>query len=43
MKRWLLSCLLVVSLFLGMVVNQVKAEEETIKKHDYIGFLWNGS
>ena len=38
MKRWLLSCLLVVSLFLGMVVNQVKAEEETIKKHDYIGF-----
>ena len=27
MKRWLLSCLLVVSLFLGMVVNQVKAEE----------------
>lgn len=38
MKRWVLSCLLLVSLFLGLVTNQVQAKEENIQKQDYIGF-----
>ena len=38
MKRWVLRCLLLVSLFLGLVTNQVQAKEENIQKQDYIGF-----
>ena len=38
MKRWVLSCLLLVSLFLSLVTHHIQAKEEQVQKQDYIGF-----
>ncbi len=38
MKRWVLSCLLLVSLFLSLVTHHIQAKEEHVQKQDYIGF-----